>query len=157
MAASLAEPSATPSNSPATWPPAPPPRSSASAPATATKHSTTSASASSANPSTSAPAALRAADVVHCHQRHIVISSMSALLARLTRKRVFVSDLGGGGWDISRYISTENWYHGHLHISRYSRQVSNQAECPRAHVIMGGVDTARFSPDPAIPRTQTIV
>src|SRR5450432_3257425 len=102
-------------------------------------------------------AALRAADVVHCHQRHIVISSMSALLARLTRKRVFVSDLGGGGWDISRYISTENWYHGHLHISRYSRQVSNQAECPRAHVIMGGVDTARFSPDPAIPRTQTIV
>jgi glycosyltransferase involved in cell wall biosynthesis len=102
-------------------------------------------------------AALRAADVIHCHQRHIVMSSMSALLARLTGKRVFVSDLGGGGWDISRYISTENWYHGHLHISRYSRHVSNQSESPRAHVIMGGVDTGKFSPNPAIARTNSIV
>lgn len=98
-------------------------------------------------------AALGQADVIHCHQRHIVMSSSAAALARVSGKKVFVSDLGGGGWDISRYISTENWFHGHLHISAYSRQVSKQAQSPRAHVIMGGVDTARFSPNPAVPRT----
>lgn len=102
-------------------------------------------------------AALHTADVIHCHQRHIVMSSMSAVLARLHSKRVFVSDLGGGGWDISGYVSTENWYHGHLHISQYSREVSNQTGNPRAHVIMGGVDTAKFSPDTTTPRTQSII
>lgn len=101
--------------------------------------------------------ALRQASVIHCHQRHIVMSSTAAALARLTGKKVFVSDLGGGGWDISRYISTENWFHGHLHISNYSRQISEQTGTPRAHVIMGGVDTERFSPDPALPRTNRVL
>jgi glycosyltransferase involved in cell wall biosynthesis len=100
---------------------------------------------------------LRTADIIHCHQRHIVTTSAAAALARLTGKRVFVSDLGGGGWDISRYIDTANWFHGHLHISRYSRKISRQENNPRAHVIMGGVDTAKFSPDPAVPRTGSIV
>lgn len=97
-------------------------------------------------------AALHGADVIHCHQRHIVMSSMSAMLARLTGKCVFVSDLGGGGWDISRYISTERWYHGHLHISHYSRKVSKQEGKPWAHVIMGGVDVEKFSPPAAEAR-----
>jgi len=101
--------------------------------------------------------ALRQADVIHCHQRHIVMSSSAAALARATRKKIFVSDLGGGGWDISRYVSTENWFHGHLHISNYSRTISKQAETKRAHVIMGGVDTARFSPDPGVPRQGNIL
>ncbi len=102
-------------------------------------------------------AALRSADVIHCHQRHIVMSSASAALARVTGKKVFVSDLGGGGWDISGYISTERWYHGHLHISRYSREISGQTENARAHVIMGGVDTAKFAPDAEVPRGQSVV
>jgi glycosyltransferase involved in cell wall biosynthesis len=100
---------------------------------------------------------LRSADVIHCHQRHIVTTSTAAALARLTGKRVFVSDLGGGGWDISRYISTENWFHGHLHISQYSRAISKQDGNPRAHVIMGGVDIERFSPSPTTPRTASPV
>ena len=100
---------------------------------------------------------LRNADVIHCHQRHIVMSSTAAALARATGKKVFVSDLGGGGWDISRYISTENWFHGHLHISSYSRTVSKQSEFPRAHVIMGGVDTDRFSPSPRTPKTANVL
>jgi glycosyltransferase involved in cell wall biosynthesis len=100
---------------------------------------------------------LRNADIIHCHQRHIVMSSAAAALARLTAKRVFVSDLGGGGWDISRYVDTRPWYHGHLHISQYSRQISKQENNARAHVIMGGVDTDKFSPDPTVQRTGTVV
>ncbi len=107
--------------------------------------------------STRALFALRNADVIHCHQRHIVMSSLAAALARTTARKVFVSDLGGGGWDISRYISTEKWFHGHLHISRYSRTVSKQGENKRAHVIMGGVATERFSPDPTVPRKGNVL
>lgn len=91
-------------------------------------------------------AALREAEVVHVHQQHVVASSVSAVLARLRRQRVFVSDLGGGGWDISGYLSTDRWYHGHLHISDYSRRFYGHSSNPRAHVVLGGVDTDKFSP-----------
>ena len=47
------------------------------------------------------------ADVVHCHQHHVLVSSAAAAWCRLTGKRVFVSDLGGGGWDVSAYVSTD--------------------------------------------------
>jgi glycosyltransferase involved in cell wall biosynthesis len=100
-------------------------------------------------------AALRGATVVHCHQQHVVASSLAAAWARCSGRRVFVTDLGGGGWDISAYCSTDSWYHGHLHISQYSRSVFGHAHDPRAHVISGGVDTEEFSPDPAAPRGET--
>jgi glycosyltransferase involved in cell wall biosynthesis len=97
------------------------------------------------------PELLRA-DVIHCHQQHLLTSSLSAILARLTGRRVFVTDLGGGGWDISAYVSTDRWYHGHLHISEYSRFILGQKDMAHSHVILGGVDVERFRPDPAAPR-----
>jgi len=107
-----------------------------------------------ANPvARSLPAALAGADVVHCHQQHVVASSWAALLGRLHRRPVFVSDLGGGGWDVSGYLSTDRWYAGHLHISEYSRRIAGHEAWPRARVILGGVDTSRFCPDPASGRT----
>src|SRR5277367_4052766 len=90
---------------------------------------------------------LRQASVVHCHQQHILASSFAAAACRLSGRKVFVSDLGGGGWDISAYLSTDRWYHGHLHISEYSRSVFGHAQQPWAHVILGGVDTERFRPE----------
>ena len=92
--------------------------------------------------------ALRDATVVHCHQQHVVASSAAAVIARLRGRRVFVTDLGGGGFDVSGYVSTDRWFHGHLHISEYSRQVAGHARNPRARVILGGVDTDKFSPRP---------
>jgi glycosyltransferase involved in cell wall biosynthesis len=86
------------------------------------------------------------ADVVHCHQQHIVASSVAALVARAARKRVFVTDLGGGGWDLSSYVSTDRCYHGHLHISEYSRQIAGHDHKAWAHVIYGGVDSDKFRP-----------
>jgi glycosyltransferase involved in cell wall biosynthesis len=97
------------------------------------------------------------ADIVHCHQQHILASSFAAAACRLSGRRVFVSDLGGGGWDVSAYISTDRWYHGHLHISEYSRIVSSHALRPWAHVILGGVDTEKFSPCPSVPRERRVV
>jgi glycosyltransferase involved in cell wall biosynthesis len=88
-----------------------------------------------------------AADVVHCHQQHLVATSSTALVARLRGRRVFCTDLGGGGWDVSAYLSTDRWFHGHLHISQYSRHVFGHDALSSARVIYGGVDASRFSPD----------
>src|SRR5918912_1121889 len=100
---------------------------------------------------------LRKADVVHCHQQHVLASSLAALVCKLSGRRVFVSDLGGGGWDVSAYVSTDRWYHGHLHISEYSRKVYGQADKPWAHVILGGVDTQKFSPDERVERDGAVL
>jgi len=95
---------------------------------------------------------LEQADVVHCHQHHVLVSSVAAAWCRLRGRRVFVSDLGGGGWDVSAYVPTDAWFHGHLHLSEYSRQVFGHAANTRARVVGGGVDPTRFAPDPAVPR-----
>ena len=97
------------------------------------------------------------ADVVHCHQQHVVASSAAAAACRLSKRKVFVSDLGGGGWDISGYVSTDRWYNGHLHISEYSRALSRRSDDSRAHVILGGVDTERFSPDWSLSRSEGVL
>ena len=100
---------------------------------------------------------LQNADIVHCHQQHILASSLAAIACRLTRRRVFVSDHGGGGWDLSAYVSTDRWYHGHLHVSEYSRKIVGQTDRPWAHVIFGGVDTEKFSPDKSVKRDGTVL
>ena len=98
--------------------------------------------------------ALSGADVVHCHQQHIVATSVAAILSRLRGACVFCTDLGGGGWDLSGYVSTDRLFHGHLHISEYSRHVFGHDDLATAHVIFGGVDTERFSP--GLPEAPTI-
>jgi glycosyltransferase involved in cell wall biosynthesis len=107
-----------------------------------------------------APALLgevRRASVVHCHQQHVVMSSLAALSARLFGGRVFCTDLGGGGWDISAYVSTDRWFHGHLHISEYSRKIAGHAGVPWAHVVFGGVDAQKFSPGADSARRDTVL
>ena len=79
------------------------------------------------------------ADVVHCHQQHVFVTSAVAAWCRLTGRRVAVSDLGGGGWDISAYVSTDRWFHSHLHLSEYSREIFGHSRLPRARVVGGGV------------------
>jgi glycosyltransferase involved in cell wall biosynthesis len=98
------------------------------------------------------PAALSGADVVHCHQQHVLTSTLAAIWCRVRGRRVFVSELGGGGWDLSAYMSTDGLFHGHLHLSKYSRTVFGHAGNPRARVVGGGVDTRRFSPDVSVVR-----
>ncbi len=97
------------------------------------------------------------ADVIHCHQQHILASSLTALCGRLARRKVFVTDLGGGGWDVSAYMNTDRWYRGHLHISEYSRKVFGHDGQPWSDVILGGIDTEKFSPDTAVRRDGSVL
>lgn len=89
------------------------------------------------------------ADVVHCHQKNILASSLSAILARLSRRTVVVTDHGGGGFDFSWYISTDRLFHRHLHVSLFSRSSAGQDADPTATVVLAGVDHQRFSPPTA--------
>jgi glycosyltransferase involved in cell wall biosynthesis len=100
---------------------------------------------------------LRKANVIHCHQQHVLASSLSAIACRMTRRKVFVTDLGGGGWDISGYVSTDRWFHGHLHISEYSRAIASHDSREKAHVILGGVDLQKFSPHASVPRNGKVL
>ncbi|MBI1347035.1 glycosyltransferase [bacterium] len=96
-------------------------------------------------------------DVVHAHQTHILASEVAALTGRLCGSRVFASDLGGGGWNLSARLQTSKWFHGHLHISEYSRSLSNGSADTRHHVILGGIDTETFSPDNTIAREPLVL
>jgi glycosyltransferase involved in cell wall biosynthesis len=102
------------------------------------------------------PEVLRA-QVVHCHQQHILISSSLALLGRLVRRSVFVTDLGGGGLDFSSFLNTDRWFKGHLHISEYSRKAFGQETDASARVIFTGVDASVFSPDPSTAKSTDVL
>ena len=100
---------------------------------------------------------IRQARLVHCHQQHVLASSIAALVGRFIGRRVFCTELGGGGWDISSYVPTDRWYHGHLHISEYSRRITGHDREARARVVFGGVDAEKFTPPPTGERERTIV
>ena len=100
---------------------------------------------------------VRKADVVHCHQQHILATSVAALASWVSERKVFVTDLGGGGWDFSSYTNTDHWYRGHLHISEYSRRVFGQEGKPWSHVILGGIDVDKFSPSPNVAKDGCVV
>lgn len=89
------------------------------------------------------------ANIVHCHQQHVLATSLTALLCRASARRVFVTDHGGGGLDVSSYVSTDRLFHGHLDQSRFARRVAGREGSRTAHVILGGVSVERFSPAPA--------
>ena len=107
--------------------------------------------------STSLVGEVRRARVVHCHQQHVVASSVAALTGRVLGRRVFCTELGGGGWDVSAYVSTDRWYDGHLHISEYSRRIHGHERARSARVVLGGVDSVRFSPSAAVERDGTVL
>jgi len=97
------------------------------------------------------------ADIIHCHQPHTMMSSMALLYARATRKLIFATDLGGGGYGLHRIVNVTQWYSGHLHISEFSRTHFGHRELPGAHVVFGGVDPERFSPDDTVARSGAVL
>ena len=92
-------------------------------------------------------------DIIHCHQRFVLVTQLLAAAGRALGRPVYVTDLGGGGWNLSGRLPIDRCFRGFLHISEYSLQISNQQDDPRARVIFSGVDTSRFTPDPSVSKT----
>lgn len=81
---------------------------------------------------------VRRADVVHCFQQHIVMTSAALAMARLRGIPAFVTDLGGGGWDVSAYMDTTAWCAGLLHLSRYAATAAKRDGDARDAILYGG-------------------
>jgi glycosyltransferase involved in cell wall biosynthesis len=93
---------------------------------------------------------VRAASVVHCHQRNYRLSKFAALAANALRKPVFVTDHGGGHWGPGVWIPDRGLFDGHLFVSEFSRRANPPPRGARAAVIYGGVDHVRFAPAPRV-------
>lgn len=88
-------------------------------------------------------AELRGADVIHCHQYWTLPTFLASLFGRLRGSRVFVSDLGGGGWTPAYQIDPSRWIEAHLPISEYSAR-GLRSRNRRYRVIWGGVSLERY-------------
>jgi glycosyltransferase involved in cell wall biosynthesis len=93
---------------------------------------------------------IRWAEVVHCYQVHTVVTDLAILLSSIFRKKIFVTDLGGGHkYAPSAYLPILKRSDGFLLISQYSKMLWEQvgSDAPkRMEVIYGGVDLNKFSP-----------
>ncbi len=102
----------------------------------------------------------RWADVIHCHQVHTHGTDLAIILSRMFGKKVFVTDLGGGHkYALSSYLPLLKNTNGFLLISDYSKKLWQDAplksRSKNLDVIYGGVDIAKFTPDPASQRSKT--
>jgi len=87
--------------------------------------------------------AIRGFDVVHAFQYYTLPTFLAAFWGHRQRSRVFVTDLGGGGWTPGYQIDQSRWIDGHLPISEYAAR--SFPGRPRPHrVIYGGVDLDKF-------------
>jgi alpha-maltose-1-phosphate synthase len=86
---------------------------------------------------------LRGADVIHCHQFFVLPTFLAAACGRWQRSRVFVSDLGGGGWTPGYQIDATRWIDAHLPLSEYAAR-GLPGRNRRHRVIYGGVDLERY-------------
>jgi glycosyltransferase involved in cell wall biosynthesis len=86
------------------------------------------------------------ADVVHCHQYQTVATDIALIGGTLTRKRLFITDLGGGA-DFSLCGRFPLWRaaRGFMLISDYNRSLFDRIGAKKT-VIYGGVDVEYFAP-----------
>lgn len=93
---------------------------------------------------------IRWADVVHCYQVHTIVTDFAIVLSRMLRKKIFVTDLGGGHkYAPSSYLPILKLPDAFLLISQYSKNLWQQlnSDAPKKmEVIYGGVDLEKFSP-----------
>lgn len=95
-------------------------------------------------------------DVLHAFQYFTLPTFLGTWLGRRRRARVFVTDLGGGGWTPGYQIDVSRWIDGHLPISEYAAR--NLPGRPRpVHVIYGGVDLDKFRMRPRLEHDGSLV
>ncbi len=101
------------------------------------------------------------ADVIHCHQAHMMNTELALIVGGVFGKKVFITDLGGcGSYYLSRYLPIMRLARGFLFISEFSERRWTQGPWKdrprRTRVIYGGVDPSRFSPGPQPKRSRIL-
>jgi glycosyltransferase involved in cell wall biosynthesis len=89
---------------------------------------------------------LRGADVIHCVSWHTLVTDFSVLFSRLTHKKVFVTDVGGGsGVTLVSRLPIGRWVDRFLLIAEEGG-TSFLAHRDRWSTLFAGIDTQRFRP-----------
>ena len=103
---------------------------------------------------------LRPFDVLHCYGHPQIVTDLCIAFAKLFRKKLFVTDIGGGGVCLSTYLSRvgidTRWFiGGFLLLSAYSAQ-QHAPHVARVRVVYGGVDSHIFRPL-GVPRDRKVL
>jgi glycosyltransferase involved in cell wall biosynthesis/O-antigen/teichoic acid export membrane protein len=89
---------------------------------------------------------LRGVDVVHCLAYSTLLTDLSVLFARLTRKKAFITDVGGGAdVTLARFVDVTRLAHALLLISQRASREFGGGQRSR-HVIYAGIDIDRYVP-----------
>ena len=99
---------------------------------------------------------LRGIPVVHAFQYHTLSTFLACWLGHRQGSRVFVTDLGGGGWTPAYHIDQSRWIDGYLPISRYAARGLPGRALP-CSVLYGGVDTVKFAMRSAVEHDGSVV
>jgi glycosyltransferase involved in cell wall biosynthesis len=83
-------------------------------------------------------------DVIHVHQLRSLVTSMLAVLCRVRRIPLVVTDVGGGGRSLMYPLRIYRLIPGFVLISEFSRRLLPAAIRTRARVVKGGIDLDRF-------------
>jgi glycosyltransferase involved in cell wall biosynthesis len=95
--------------------------------------------------------------LLHVFQMRSVATSVLAVLAKLRRTPIAVTDLGGGGRSLMFRLELYRLIDRFILISDFSRRILPQSTWPRAAVVKGGIDPARFVFDPGPRRRQVVL
>lgn len=95
-------------------------------------------------------------EVVHAFQHFSLPTFFASWLGRRRGARVFVTDLGGGGWTPGYQIDIARWIDAYLSISAYAaRRLPGKPRPVR--VILGGVDLDRYCMRPRLEHDGSLV
>ena len=77
------------------------------------------------------------ADIVHCHQQRVAVTTLSILAATALGKPVFVTDHGGSGVRLRETLRSEKFIERFLPVSAFSASLAPKARCSAP--LYGGV------------------
>lgn len=83
------------------------------------------------------------AEIVHCAQPSTLVSNFAITWSWLARRRIYATDLGGGGISFRQFARLDRFVTTFLAISKFAAR-GYPAE--RLKVIYGGVDPSQFFP-----------
>jgi glycosyltransferase involved in cell wall biosynthesis len=95
-------------------------------------------------------------DVIHVYQFRCAATSLLAILGRLRRIPIVVSDVGGGGRSLMLRLQLYRFIRRFICISDFSRRILPEAVWSRAVAVKGGIDLGRFQYDPR-PRQRRVL
>jgi glycosyltransferase involved in cell wall biosynthesis len=99
---------------------------------------------------------LRDVDVIHCLSWHTIVTDLCVLFAKATRKRVFVTDVGGGGSiSIASKTPLARAVDGFMPLSQFGAEFTPPGGV-NLGIILGGVDLSKFRAGPW-PRAPKVV